>query len=326
MKLQILVPQYNEDDAILKGLLDSIAMQRGVDFNEIGVVIVNDGSDVLISRELLQSYPFEIEYWLGDHAGVSAARNCCLGVAAADYVMFCDADDAFYSSLGLWMIFKDMEDGFDVLISRFMEECRHPLTGEMVYVSHSNDSTFVHGKVFRFRFLEENEILWDPELTIHEDSYFNLLCRAVSKKTKYCDVPFYMWQWRKDSVARSDGKYMLKTYPMLLDSNAALIRELLRRELRDDAVRMTASAVTDMYYAMQQTEWLEEQNAPYRDAAEKKLAALWPEWEPLFREIDPADFMELSEAARRRHIAEGMGMERQTMREWMQEVLLPDKQ
>ena len=71
MKLQILVPQYNEDDAILKGLLDSIAMQRGVDFNEIGVVIVNDGSDVLISREFLQSYPFEIEYWLGDHAGAA---------------------------------------------------------------------------------------------------------------------------------------------------------------------------------------------------------------------------------------------------------------
>ena len=45
MKLQILVPQYEETDEIIKPLLDSIALQQNVDFNEIGVIIVNDGSD-----------------------------------------------------------------------------------------------------------------------------------------------------------------------------------------------------------------------------------------------------------------------------------------
>ena len=38
MKLQILVPQYEEDDSVIKPLLDSLAIQQNVDFNEFGVI------------------------------------------------------------------------------------------------------------------------------------------------------------------------------------------------------------------------------------------------------------------------------------------------
>ena len=44
--LDILVPQYKETDAIIKPLLDSIAVQHNANFQEIGVIIVNDGTDV----------------------------------------------------------------------------------------------------------------------------------------------------------------------------------------------------------------------------------------------------------------------------------------
>ena len=55
--LDILVPQYKETDAIIKPLLDSIAVQHNANFQEIGVIIVNDGTDVRLSKELLTSYP-----------------------------------------------------------------------------------------------------------------------------------------------------------------------------------------------------------------------------------------------------------------------------
>ena len=51
MKLQILVPQYEETDEIVKPLLDSIALQQNIDFDEIGVIIVNEGSEVKLSNE-----------------------------------------------------------------------------------------------------------------------------------------------------------------------------------------------------------------------------------------------------------------------------------
>ena len=51
MKLQILVPQYKETDEIIKPLLDSIEVQQNVDLkNEVGVIIVNDGTDVHLSQ------------------------------------------------------------------------------------------------------------------------------------------------------------------------------------------------------------------------------------------------------------------------------------
>ena len=154
-KLDILVPQYKETDEIVKPLLDSIAVQQSVDFSEIGVIICNDGTDVRLSDELLHSYPFEIEYHLCEHKGVSATRNACFDKSEADYVMFCDADDCFCNSLGLYIVFREMgiNGGFDTLVSSFIEETRNPQTKEVLYVPHEVDSTFVHGKVHRRKYL-----------------------------------------------------------------------------------------------------------------------------------------------------------------------------
>ena len=94
MKLQILVPQYKETEYIIKPLLDSVEIQQNVDLkNDVGVIIVNDGTDTHLSRDFLDGYTFHIDYYLHEHKGVSATRNACLDYATADYVMFCDADD-----------------------------------------------------------------------------------------------------------------------------------------------------------------------------------------------------------------------------------------
>ena len=59
-KLDILIPQYKETYEVIKPLLDSIALQQNVDLaNDVGVIIVNDGSDVKLSEEKLRAqYPF----------------------------------------------------------------------------------------------------------------------------------------------------------------------------------------------------------------------------------------------------------------------------
>ena len=96
MKLQILVPHYNEPFEIVKPLLDSIAIQQNVDLeNEVGVIICNDGDKNIINEENLKGYPFKIDYYICEHRGVSATRNSCLDKATSDYIMFCDCDDMF---------------------------------------------------------------------------------------------------------------------------------------------------------------------------------------------------------------------------------------
>ena len=52
-KLNILIPQYNEYEIDISPLLDSIAIQQNIDFDEIGVIICNDGSECILSDTFL---------------------------------------------------------------------------------------------------------------------------------------------------------------------------------------------------------------------------------------------------------------------------------
>lgn len=321
MKLQILVPQYKETDEIIKPLLDSIAIQQSVDFSEIGVIICNDGTDIHLTQEFLDSYPFLIEYHLEPHRGVSGTRNACLDYAVADYVMFCDADDMFYNACGLWILFREINTGgFDSLVSVFVEESRMPGTKEVVYINHEMDGTFVHGKVHRRGYLLEQNIRWNEKLTIHEDSYFNIQCQSLSQNVKYCQTPFYLWKWRDESVCRHDPKYILKTYKNMIDSNDALVDQFLKRGIRDKAMFYTAFLIFEAYYTMNKPDWINQENKTYRKSTEKRFARYFKKRKQLWQSIPDADKMQISNGVRQRVVMEGMQMESVTINEWLRHI------
>ena len=321
MKLQILVPQYDETNEIIKPLLDSIAIQQSVDFNEVGMIIINDGSDIKLAEEFLLSYPFHIDYYFNEHLGVSAARQAALEHASADYVMFCDADDMFCNVCGLYLIFREISLGvFDSLTSVFMEESRSPLTNEVVYLQREMDSTFVHGKVHRRRYLLEKDIKWNPDLTIHEDSFFNMQCACLSQNVKYCAYPFYLWKWRDDSVCRHDPKYILKTYRNMIDSNSALIAELKRKGHPDKAAFYTVFMIFDAYYTMNKPEWIDMDNQEYRNATEAHFADYYRTHKKIWEEFPYAEKMQISQGIRGRSVQEGMRMETMTVEEWLRHI------
>lgn len=320
MKLQILVPQYKETDEVVKPLLDSIAIQQNVPMDEIGVIICNDGTDIYLSDELLNSYPFRIEYHKEPHRGVSGTRNACLDYATADYVMFCDADDMFCNVCGLWMMFREMEIGFDSMVSVFVEETRHPETKEVIYTNHEMDSTFVHGKIHRRQYLLDKGIRWNEKLTIHEDSYFNILCQNCSQNVKYCPTPFYLWKWRDESVCRHDLKYILKTYRNMLDSNDALVDEFLSRGMQDKVMFYCAFMVFDAYYTMNKPEWINQENQEYRNLTEERFAKYYAKHKSMWDSIPINDKMIISNQVRSRSVIEGMRMEAVTIDDWLKHV------
>lgn len=320
MKLQILIPQYNETEDVIKPLLDSIAIQQNVSMEEIGAIICNDGSDVSLSDEFLSSYPFVIDYYKEPHRGVSGTRNACLDHATAEYVMFCDADDMFCNVCGLWMMFREMNIGFDSMVSNFMEETRISETQEVIYVNHETDSTFVHGKIHRRQYLIDKQIRWNEKLTIHEDSYFNILCQNLSQNVKYCPMPFYLWKWRDNSVCRHDPKYILKTYNNMLDSNDALIDEFMSRGIHDKALFFTAFMIFDAYYTMNKIEWLNQENQEYRRNVEVRFADYFAKHKDKWESISMDEKMMISNQVRTRSVSEGMRMEAITIDNWLKHI------
>ena len=318
MKLQILVPHYKESAEVLKPLLDSIAIQQQVDFNEVGVIIAHDGEDAepLFFHD---RYPFVIEHIHCPHQGVSATRNAALDASDADYVMFCDADDMFCHACGLFIIFQEMKVGFDTLTSCFIEQTKMP-NGEFTFVNHDMDSTFVHGKVHRRQYLIDQNIRFNPNLTIHEDSYFNILAQNLTQNAKYCPTPFYLWKWRDESVCRHDKDYILKTYNNMLDSNDALVDQFIERGHEDKAMFYIGFMLFDAYYTMNKKEWIDKTNKSYRDAVEQRFSRYYAKHKDRWNKLSEQEKMIISNGVRMRSVNEGMPMESITITEWLKHI------
>ena len=317
MKLQFLIPQYNESDGIIKPLLDSIALQQNIDFNDIGCIIANDGSDTKLSERLLNSYPFEIQYFKCAHNGVSATRNFCFKQSTAEYVMFCDADDLFFNVCGLYIIFNEIHNGgFDVLVSSFIEETRDP-NRVPVYVTHQLDTTFVHGKVYNRKFLINNNIKWNDNLTIHEDAFFNNLCNTLSKNGKFCPNPFYLWKWRDASVCRHDPLYLLKTYNNMLDSTRALTNEYSDRQLIHEAQIVVTQVIFDAYYTMNKEEWLKQENQEYKNNVENYFKSFYHDFKYLFDALPQEEKSAVIINEKNKMFKEGLYLETITFADWI---------
>lgn len=318
MKLQILVPQYNEEDKDIKPLLDSIALQENVDFHEIGVIICNDGSETILSRDFLDSYPFRIDYHLCRHRGISATRNTCLDYAEAEYVMFCDADDMFFSMCGLYQLFLDMDIGFDTLTSAFVEETREKYTREIVYTTREFDSTYVHGKVHRRMYLVENDIRFNDDLKFNEDSYFTVLAQSLTENHKHCKTPFYLWRWRDDSVSRKDPQNKLHTYPTMVDANDALVDELWKRGLYGKALMFVVYMIVETYYTVNKRAWLE--SIKDRTILEQRIASYFKKHRNQWDSVSEKDKVDIALGLRERAINEEMGFEVIPFGEWLNKL------
>ena len=316
--LQILVPHYHEPLETVTTLLDSIAVQQGVDFHEIEVIICHDGDT---SPDLaLREYPFKVTQLRSSKFGVSATRNVALDYSTAEYVMFCDADDMFLSVCGLWLVFREMREGFDVLASKFVEETSDPTTKGMRYLLHDMDGVFVHGKVYRRHYLRDNGILWNDALTEHEDVYFNLLALNCTKNVKYMDEPFYLWRCNPNSETRRSDKFMLTTYSQMVDASDALVSDFLRRGLESKAMYYAVFLLYDAYYTMNRPEWMTVLHKDYRESAEYRVAEYYEKYGSLFHNAAPAERMKISNQARQSNIAGGMMMEAITIDEWLKRL------
>lgn len=323
MKLDIIIPHYKEPWETCRYLLDSIAMQRGVPFEGVRCLIVNDGDECILDEGLFEAYPFEVAYFVKDHGGVSAARNYGLRRSKADYVMFCDADDGFLNNWGLHLVFSAMQEGFDFLCSNFVEET-FSADGVMTIVKHERDLTFMHGKVYRRSFLIEHGIVFDEAMTIHEDGYFNMIAYVVSQhegRQKWIDTPIYLWRWNDASVVRSNRKdFVLKTYDDVMLTRTGICNEMKRRGYQDEYETSVIMTVLNSYYDFQKTSFHTAENRRYLVAAEKAFKAFYKQFWKVFNNSTNQKIAEIARTARETAVSNGMLMEQQDLKSFLKHI------
>lgn len=106
----LILPIYNKEK-FLKRCLDSLVKQT---YKDAQIILVDDGSNDKskdIAKEYAKKYGWD--YCRIKHAGVSAARNTGLAMAAAPYVTFLDADDAL-TEVALDVMNRITRHGFNI--------------------------------------------------------------------------------------------------------------------------------------------------------------------------------------------------------------------
>lgn len=210
MLLDIIVPHYDEPWETGQKLFDMLAMQRGVDFSQFRVLLVNDGAKNMIGYPIINSmrYPFKTVCLAFPHRGVSAARNHGLDYSDAKWVMFCDFDDTFASVYAMRSIMDTLgTDGFDELWSPFYVE----MNGDgKRQVRKDRNSIMIHSKIYRRAFLEEHRIRFRNGLNYSEDTAF---CAVVDMEIDRrrigrirSEVIPYVYAYREGSVTTDPGK------------------------------------------------------------------------------------------------------------------------
>lgn len=323
MTLDIIVPHYKEPWELCKYLFDSIALQRGVPFELIKVIVVNDGDDCVLSALEWADYPFRVDYIIKPHGGVSAARNAGLMESKADYVMFCDADDGFLNNYGLHLVFSAMREGADYIISNFAEET-FDAKGNAVIINHDHDITFMHGKAYRRQFLIEHDLLFDPAMTLHEDGYFNMVVYAVADHEgtlKKINAPFYLWRWNDNSVVRKNREnFVLRTYDDVMLTRIELCKQLKQRGYEDEYQTAVIMTVMNSYYDFQKTTYTTVENAKHTKKAEKAFKRFWTLYHKDFLSATNQRVAEVARVARENAYKNGMLFEKVALLTWLDHI------
>lgn len=285
LKLSIVIPFYKEGVLEIFPLLSSIATQKGVDFAEIEVILVNDGhgggdfSALALFPQLTVTL-VEME----DNRGPGVARQVGLDYAQGEYVMFCDCDDLLHNVGVLSPMLQEIAvHNADYLSTSWVEEVKTE-DGSMVFVTHEIESTWLHGKMFRREFILQESLRFHEDLRVHEDSYFlSVLCELTDKRI-HLPITSYVWTHSPDSITRNnDGIYSFESMDVFCYAVTESIKEVRRRMPERNLSFKVLQLLCYIYLIAQSKLWREEKNALYlqrmRASLQENMLDLWDIWE-----------------------------------------------
>lgn len=280
--LSIVVPRYKETEKEIFPLLSSIKGQTGIDFSDLEVIIANDGKKETtpLNEEFLEWFDFGIRQITCEvNRGCGPARQAGFDVADGDYVMCCDADDILHNVGVLGAVMQEiLKHAPDFLNTSWLEEFKDG-NGQFRYITHENDNTWMHGKIYRRHFLIEHDIRFPDFLRVQEDSYFNSLVAAFSSKNIYLPITSYVWKFNPESTTRrNNGIYTYETFPDFIYSCTLSYHKIPENLLEEKALHF----ISYSYFYLHQIQWQKEEYMEYLKKSEeafvKYITPFWRYW------------------------------------------------
>ncbi|MEM5591119.1 glycosyltransferase family 2 protein [Niallia circulans] len=202
-KVSFIIPAYNAQ----KYILDCVTRILQIPYEEIEVIVVDDGSTDLTLEKLKTIIDHRLMVVSQKNSGVSAARNTGIRKSTGNYIAFVDADDLVlpeqYSKI-LNSVGFDKEIymfAYAVMNQKIVRKVPLPLEPgcyneadarllcERLYdepFSKNYKATYFGGKVYQYlfsrKFLLDNELAFPTNMRFAEDCIFCFSCFRVVKK------------------------------------------------------------------------------------------------------------------------------------------------
>lgn len=220
--VSIIVPIFNAEKS-LKLCISSILSQSMKDFE---LLLIDDGSTDS-SYKICKEYEFKdtrIKAFRKENAGVSSARNLGIEKAKGTYIFFCDADDYCDSQLleKLSMFSEDLIiGGVQFYGSQNGSITYENITYEYDRIGECLQNHLIDGplrapwgKLFKTEIIHRNNLYYDTNMHIGEDTFFVqnylLFCRSI----KFVDYKGYFYYnkftWKKYTLNSEQYIYNLR--------------------------------------------------------------------------------------------------------------------
>ena len=215
--IDLIIPIYNAHNTLEKTLM-SIKLQTIVD--NINIYLIDDCSNKDYDEILNKYSDMNITYKkLDKNSGPAVARQHGIDTSNSEYIMFIDADDFFYDADSAKKLYEEIIKGYDYVIGCTYEEKRN------IQIYNESD---LHGKIYRRKFIEDNNIRFN-ETRFHEDNYFNNLVLLCKPKLSKIEEKVYIYIYNDESITNKDNEKEFDRLEILLSNMHELLVEAKKR-------------------------------------------------------------------------------------------------
>lgn len=202
-EIDVIIPAYDSHKTLATAIASVLAQSIS---DQVKITVVNDGGASY--EDIIQRFePFIdiVEIGYQSNKGPGVARQFGIEHTSAPFLIFLDSDDTLGDCFSLEVLLKEIKkDDMDIVNGIFIEEASD---GTGSYFFHEDDQTWMHGKMYRRKFLEDINLRFS-DLRKNEDAAFNMVAFNLTKKHRNVKQAAYFWHGRKGSVSRTNDYHI----------------------------------------------------------------------------------------------------------------------
>lgn len=284
MLLDLFITHWTEPWEVGKYGLEMIANQKLVDWDQVRVTMVHDGSEAF-PEEYFKDYPFKMNQVCLPHGGIAAARNWCIEHSDAKWIKWNDFDDTFSYIFSLHDILNVLNnDNFDLLWFDLLWN-----DDKILHIRQERDPVFVHNKLFRSTFLKDNNIRFNESLTWCEDSAFLAVVEMEINHERIGKIkgnaPLYMYSVRQGSLCnRPEIKFA--NLQSFFARHCYVAEEFLKRGMIEQYNTMMVRIMMDSFYTLTLAPGITEDKSEH----EKRVWDYYESHKDSFKACKPENF------------------------------------